>query len=185
LNGGLPKRYARALADLAIEAGQLEEVGDQLEELSRIFHETPALKSLFFRPADRDYEELALAMERLLEALQIQGLAQKFLLFLLEKGRFSLLFDICRHYQKLVDMRRKRVRVLVSTPLPLSGEELGSLCRSFQKRLEKEVILTQRQDPSLLGGWRAQIGSDEVWDASIQGELGRMKLRLLADGESN
>jgi F-type H+-transporting ATPase subunit delta len=79
----------------------------------------------------------------------------------------------------LADSQLKRVRVALSAPFPLPAEDLTPLKDALAERIGKEVILSQREDPSLLGGWAAQIGSSEFWDASVRGELARMKLKLL------
>jgi len=170
--------YARALVDLAIEAGEVDQVGEKLEQISRMLEENPSLQSSLARP-DLDHEEHLLILNPLLEALEIKGLARRFLLFLLRKKRLLSLPKICSRYRELADSQLKRVRVALSAPFPLPADDLTPLKNALAERIGKEVILSQREDPSLLGGWVAQIGSSEFWDASIRGELARMKLKLL------
>ena len=171
-------RYARPLLDLAEEAGEVEEVGNQLEQVSRIFEEDLALRSFLQRP-DQDQEGQLLLVSRLLDALEIQGLARRFLLFLLRKERFPLLPEICRRYGELADERLKRVRVTLSVPSPLQKDELESVRQALGEKIGKTVALRQEEDPSLLGGWVAEIGRSELWDASITGELAGIKRKLM------
>jgi len=184
LSRSLPTRYARALADLAMEAGKLDEVGKQLEEICRIWEENPPYQSLFFTRPGLDLEEQIVLLSRLLDTLEIGGLSRAFLLFLLQKGRFSLLTRICHRYRELADARMERVRVTLSVAFPLSEEDSDSIQDAFRQRIGKEVVLRERQDPSLLGGWVAQIGSSELWDASVKGELQRIRARLLRGEDS-
>lgn len=170
--------YAKALVDLAIESGEADQIAEQLEQVSRMFEESPSLKSFLERP-DLDHEERLLILGPLLDVLEIKGLARRFLLLLLQKKRLRSLPRICSRYRELLDSQQRRVRVILSVPFPLTAEELTSLKDAMAERIGKEVILSQREDALLLGGWVAQIGSSEFWDASIRGELARMKLKLL------
>jgi len=178
MSRALSTRYARAVADLAMEAGRLEEVENQLDEFSRLLEENPSLKTLFLPRPHLDREEQRSLLTPLLDALQMEGLVRSFLLLLLGQGHFSLLPKIRLRYRELADARMQRVRVILSLPAPLAEEELLTLRQAFRKRIGKEVVMEQRQDPSLLGGWLAQVGSSELWDASIKGELERFKSRL-------
>jgi len=172
--------YARALADLAMESGEADQVGGQLERVSRLFEENPPWKSSLQRPDLSDEERLAI-LSPVLDALEVRGLARRFLLFLLAKKRLLSSPMVCARYRELIDSQLNRVRVILSVPFPLPAEDLGSLEEALAERTGKEVILQQREDSSLLGGWVAQIGSSEIWDASIKGELARMKLKLLGN----
>jgi F-type H+-transporting ATPase subunit delta len=172
--------YAKALADLAIEAGEADQIGDQIGEISRVLGESHSLQSFLRRP-DLDYEERLLIMDPFFDSLEMKGLVRRFLLFLLRKGRLSCLPDICCRYQELIDAQLNRVRVTLSVPFPLSAADFESVKEALAERTGKEVILKQREDSSLLGGWVAQMGRSELWDASIKGELARMKLKLLGN----
>jgi F-type H+-transporting ATPase subunit delta len=170
--------YAKALVDLAIESKEGDQIAEQLEQVSRKLEESPSWKSFLERP-DLDHEERLLILGPLLDVLAIKGLARRFLMLLLQKKRLRSLPRICRRYRELLDSQQRRVRVVLSVPFPLAAEELTSLKDGLAERIGKEVILSQREDTSLLGGWIAQIGTSELWDASIRGELARMKLKLL------
>jgi len=155
-----------------------------LEEVCRIWEENPAWQALFLPRPALNQEEQILYLSRLLDALEIEGLARTFLLFILQRRRFSLLASICHRYRELADARAKRVTVILSVPFALAEEDLHSIQDAFRQRIGKEVVLRQTQDPSLLGGWVAQIGSSELWDASVKGELERIKSRLLRNEDS-
>jgi len=170
--------YTRALVDLAIESGEADEIGEQLEGISRILEANPSLKSFLGRP-DLDYKEKLSALTPFFDSLEINGLGRRFLQVLLRKKRLLSLPQICFHFRESIDSRLNRVRVTLSVPFPFPTEDLESVRRALAERTGKEVILRQREDPSLLGGWVAQVGPSELWDASIKGELTRMKLKLL------
>jgi len=54
-----------------------------------------------------------------------------------------------------------------------------ALQAALARRTGKTVKLTWRQDPALLGGLKAQIGST-VYDASLKGRLRLLQARLLS-----
>lgn len=177
-------QYARALAELALEAGNLDETGRELEEICQLLEKDPITRSLFaarkvhFRLAQ---EREALLLGRVIGSREVSELVQNFLLLLLRKNRFSLLPSISRKYQALSDKWQERIRIVLFTPYPVKEAELHLLEEVFRRTLGKKIILTMRQDPSLLGGWMAQVGESEIWDASLKGRLHQLKVKLLAD----
>lgn len=177
-------RYARALAELAWQAGKLDETGEELKEICGLLIRYPIIRSLF-SPQDVHFrlgrEQEALLFRRLLGSLELSELVRNFLLLLHQKDRLSLLPSICRHYQALSDKWQQRVRIDFITSHPLKEPEMHLLEEAFRRRLGKKVILTTRLDPSLLGGWMARVGESEIWDASLKGKLQQLKSKLLAN----
>ena len=78
-----------------------------------------------------------------------------------------------------MDERLGVVEASVRTAQPLSADQAEALTRALARRTGKTVKLQWRQDPSILGGVKAQVGST-VYDASIQGQLRLLKARLLS-----
>jgi F-type H+-transporting ATPase subunit delta len=61
----------------------------------------------------------------------------------------------------------------------MSGAQLTELRAALEKRFGRKLELTMEVDTSLIGGIRAEVG-DEVFDASVQAQLERMKTALTA-----
>ncbi len=62
----------------------------------------------------------------------------------------------------------------LSTPLgAVSAERKASLIAAMEKRFGKSVVLTERKDPSLLGGATLRVG-DELFELSLRDELNRI-----------
>jgi F-type H+-transporting ATPase subunit delta len=62
----------------------------------------------------------------------------------------------------------------VRTAHELQPEEKDILRQSLERRFGRKIELRLSTDPSLLGGFVAQIES-EVYDASVNGQLGRIR----------
>ena len=63
------------------------------------------------------------------------------------------------------------------TAVALTDDEKRWLAARLGQALGKQVVLEETVDPSLLGGFVAQVGS-YVLDGSLDGQLARMRERL-------
>ena len=74
--------------------------------------------------------------------------------------------------------RRNIVPAEVTTALALPAARTEVLARSLSEATGKQVVVTTRVDPSILGGVVAVIGST-VYDGSVTGQLTRMRQKLV------
>lgn len=103
------------------------------------------------------------------------------LLVLNDKGRLGHLGVIARAYDEIVQAKFGRVEVDVITVHPVDDDQMASLKAKLQARLGKEPVLHRYQDPSMIGGLKLRIG-DQLYDASVQTRLRRMRERLSTQG---
>ncbi|HWM79372.1 MAG TPA: F0F1 ATP synthase subunit delta, partial [Methylomirabilota bacterium] len=66
----------------------------------------------------------------------------------------------------------------VRTVVVLTDTEKTQLSQHLQAALGKQIILEERVDTNLLGGFVAQVGS-LILDGSLDGQLARMRERLV------
>ncbi len=172
----LARRYAKAVIDLAQEAGILKEVGQDLERIAGLFAESQELGNVFADPTIG-----AAAKEKVLaEVLKkggVQELTMKFVHVVLLKDRILGIGEIARAYRDLSDQLENRVRARVITAAPLSDEERKKIQGALSKISGKDVILELEVDESLLGGVVAHMGS-QVYDGSIKNQLTQIKDNL-------
>jgi F-type H+-transporting ATPase subunit delta len=69
------------------------------------------------------------------------------------------------------------VEARVDSAFPLSDEQLRSLLAKLEARTKRKVTAAVTVVPELIGGVKVQIG-DEVWDASVRGQLEGMAAAL-------
>jgi F-type H+-transporting ATPase subunit delta len=71
----------------------------------------------------------------------------------------------------------KRVRATLVTALALPPELIGEIKKELESKTGKEVILSMKQDPSLIGGAQTRIGNI-IYDGSLKTHLSYIKENL-------
>lgn len=171
------KRYAKALLALAQEAGRGEAAAQELGEVLSLLDAHPELRDSLLRPWVKGLDRRAVAQE-LAERIGCSTLVKDFIGLLAERGRMDHLGEIGQAYRQLVDEAAGRVRARVRTAVPLDEPERRQLAEHLSRAAGKTAIVEDVMvDPTLLGGFVAQIGS-LVFDGSLDGQLARLRERL-------
>jgi F-type H+-transporting ATPase subunit delta len=170
------RRYAKALNDVAREAGATEAIGRELEQVAAVLagdagaHDV--LTRPWIKPADRRGVATAIAQK-----VGAGKLVQDFVGLVAERGRADHLLEIVTAYQTLVDAELGRARAQVRTAVAFTDGEKRELSGKLEHALGKRIILEEQVDATLLGGFIAQVGS-LIFDGSLDGQLARMRQRL-------
>ena len=173
---GTARRYAKALFLLAREGGAAEPVGRELAATAALVRDDHALREVLTRPWIKPGDRRAIAAAVVERAGAGKSL-RDFLGMLAERGRVDHLPEIAAAYQALLDEEMGRARAQVRTAVPLADHERQTLEERLGRVLGKQILLEERVDQSLLGGFVAQVGS-LILDGSLDAQLGRMRERL-------
>jgi len=172
----LAKRYAKAIIDLAQEAGVTKEVGRDLERIAGLFTESHELANAFADPTiAQEAKEKILA--EVLERGGVQELTMKFVHVVLQKDRILGIGQIASSYRDLSDQLENRIRARVVSAAQLNEQEENRIKGALSKISGKDVILELEVDDSLLGGVVAYMGS-RVYDGSIKNQLTQIRDNL-------
>jgi F-type H+-transporting ATPase subunit delta len=174
--GSVAQRYARALVDVAAASHELEEVHRDLRGFASVLREQRELRQFLANPSVPRRDAAAVVQE-IGAAMSIRPLAATFLQVVLDGGRLSGLDAILRAYEALLDERLGRVKAVVTAAAPLESGIQEALRRRLGEVAGKDVYLEVRQDPTLLGGVVAQIGS-RIYDGSLKTQLARLRDEL-------
>jgi F-type H+-transporting ATPase subunit delta len=169
------RRYAKALYDVAREAGATEAIGRELEQVAAVCAGDVAAHVLtrpWIKPTDRRGVAMAIAQK-----VGAGKLVQDFVGLVAERGRADHLPEIVGAYRALVDAELGRARAQVRTAVALTDGEKRELSGKLEHALGKRIILEEQVDATLLGGFIAQVGS-LIFDGSLDGQLARMRQRL-------
>ena len=173
---GTARRYAKALHDLAREAGVADAVGTELEQAAAVCagdaQARDVLTRPWIKPADRRAVAAAIA-----QRAGARRVVQDFLGLVAERGRADHLPEIVAAYRGLLDAELGRTRAQVRTAVALTAAEREQLSARLERALGRRIILEEQVDATLLGGFIAQVGS-LILDGSLDGQLGRMRRRL-------
>ena len=107
-----------------------------------------------------------------------EGAFARFLRVLADAGRLGLLVEVAALYEDLKREADATLRVTVTSAMALDGGETERLRAALKRRFAREIEMTIRHDPALLGGVIVDAG-DEVIDGSARGRLERLAGALL------
>jgi F-type H+-transporting ATPase subunit delta len=174
---GVSGRYASALFALAHERRETVAVGEALARFDGMIAESPDLQRLVRSPVF-SADEQGKALGALLEAAGISGISANFLRLVAAKRRLFAIREMIADYGKLNDRFRGVTRAQVTSAAPLSDENVAALKESLRAISGgKDVDLTVKLDPSLIGGLIAQLGSRMV-DGSLKTKLNAIRTRM-------
>ncbi|MDR3672463.1 MAG: ATP synthase F1 subunit delta [Holophaga sp.] len=172
------RRYAMALAGIAADQGTLVPIQEELAAVATLVRGNPDLERLAFYPLLAPSQK-AKAMDAVLEAGGFSPILRQFFGVVARAARLDLVYELATAFDELVDARLGVVEARVETAQPMSEAQSAALAAALSRRTGKTVKLKWRQDPSVLGGVRAQVGST-VYDASLKGQLRLLQARLLS-----
>jgi F-type H+-transporting ATPase subunit delta len=170
---GMAGRYATALFELAMEAGALDEVMADLDDLGAMLSDSADLVRLVRSPLyDRD--DQARAMAAVLEAAGAGALVRQFVGLVAHNRRLFALADMIRGYRAMLARHRGEVSADVVSAAPLTAAQRKALSETLAERLGRAPRITERVDPAVLGGLVVRVGSRMI-DTSLRTKLNNMR----------
>jgi F-type H+-transporting ATPase subunit delta len=170
----IARPYAQAVFSLAKDMGKLAQWSEMLRFMADVWTDNQvqlALANPKFTKDDVERLLLGICGERL------DGVARNLLLVLVRNDRLSTLAHIVELYDQLREQYENIVEARVDSAFPLSDQQLARLVATLERRTGRKVQATVAVAPELIGGVTVQIG-DDVWDASVRGQLGNMAAAL-------
>ena len=98
---------------------------------------------------------------------------KNFLKLLANNKRLSTLPEISSLFDVYYDSFEKTVEANITTAAPIDATQRDNLTQALAKRLQQQVVLHCKVDPTLVGGAIIRIG-DRVIDGSVRGKLSRL-----------
>lgn len=171
------KRYARAAFELALEKDELEVWQEGLKKIADLATDQELMTLLQDPRVPFDAKKSTLQ-----KGLgEIHPLVFNLAILLVSKGILSRSGDILQQYNSLLDAHRGVERARVTTALPLGIEEKEVVSRRLGEIVDRKVVIDGQLDPSIIGGFIAQIG-DTLIDGSIRQKLETLKKNLVEAG---
>ena len=169
-----PRRYAKALLDVAEQEGALERVRADLAQV-RSWLAASAFR--VFAACDRigRREARLRALLDLARAAGLGRLATEFLARIEAAQDLAHLAAILDEVERLRRTRAGVVRAEIVSARPLAAEQKAELARRLGAGGPLEMAY--REDPGILGGFVARIG-ERIHDGSVSGRLARLRRQL-------
>ena len=170
------RRYAAALADVAIERREELEVQSELDQWAAMIESNPQLKEVFANPTIV-YDHKRKLLEDLISRTRVRETTASFLRVLLKNQRLSQLREVAARFGYVLDERSGIVAATVTTARPIPEELQRQLHDTLIAATGRKVRLAFYTDEAILGGMVAQIGST-IFDGSVQSHLERLAIEL-------
>jgi F-type H+-transporting ATPase subunit delta len=178
--GSVARRYAKAVFALAQEAQALDFTGAELDRLATLAAD-PALAPMLANPLLSPAARRTIA-QTLAEQLGLRPLTRNLLLLLADQQRLDHLAGIAAHYRRRLDDTFGRVRATIVSATALSAAQQAQLTDTLAQASGKQVLVTARVDPALLGGVVVDMDGT-VYDGSVRTQLVRLA-RQVAGGRA-
>ncbi|MDE3157127.1 MAG: ATP synthase F1 subunit delta [Acidobacteriota bacterium] len=172
-------RYARALLDVALAESDPELVERQLGEFVDLLAAHRTLHEVLVNPAIPAPQKQGVIRELLARSPVVTVLG-KLLLLLAGNDRLVLLPDLLAVYRERVLDYKKVVRVELTTAVALPADRERALVERLRTVAGRDVQLSTRIDPEIVGGAVARIGST-VYDGSVTRQLARLQAHLVGE----
>jgi len=166
------RRYATALADVAIERREEREVQNELDQWAAMLESSPQLKEVFANPTIV-HDQKRKVLEDLIARSRVRDTTASFLRVLLKNQRLSQLRDVAARYSQVLDERAGMLAGSVTTARPISEDLKKTLHETLSAATGRTLRLTFETDETIIGGLVARIGST-VYDGSVQNHLERL-----------
>ena len=174
VTGSLARRYARAVLKIGTEHDNLDQIGADLRSLAHAMHASAELVTVLTNPAIRRADRRKV-LDGLLQLIDAAPHTRNLVYLLLDGERLGSLAAISREVDAMIEARAGRLQAEVISARPLDDAQLSQITAALAQASGKQVAVTRREDPELLGGVVAKLG-DTVYDGSL-----RTQLRTLRD----
>lgn len=168
--------YAQALMSVAQSNNITEQIGEDVRGLLSLLKESNELRSFIDNPFVEIDNKKAVISRVLGEG--VNPYLRNFLMLLVDRRRISFLPDICQQYVALLRELTQTELAEVTSAVPLSESQQQTIKEKVMAMTNaRQVELESKIDSSIIGGVIIKVGS-QVIDASLQGQLRRLSLRL-------
>ena len=173
----IARRYANALADVAVKAGSSEEIKGELKSWEDLIFSSDDLSAAFANPSIA-HSSKENVLESLIKRSKPSVTTANFLRVLLKNSRLTNLPSINKKLGSELEERNGIVTGSVISARELSDEEKKAFEEGVGQMTGKKVRLGYDIDESLIGGSVTRIGSTVI-DGSVRTQLVRLQEKMI------
>ncbi len=179
-NGLIPRRYAKALYEVALERHCDSALYTMMESVAAAFAAEPLMQTTMANPfiASADKKKLLTEAAGSGDAAA-DSLYGDFLSLLERNERLELAGDAARAYVELYRQQRNIFKVTVTSAAPMAEATCARIEGIIRRQAGEDatVVCDYRVDPVLIGGFTVDMGSQRL-DASVRKQLGDLRMAL-------
>ncbi len=175
----LAARYAKALLDLSIEKGQVEEVYKDLLYLKSLFQQSKELVDFLNNPVITSDQKIKIVKS--LDSASTGEITKSFNRLLIRKGRENYLPEIAEAFIEQYKVYKGIYTVTLITAIPVSDDVKNTFISKIKSAGNmKEVELLSVVQEDIIGGFILE-GNGRRIDASVAYDLTKIKNRFLTN----
>lgn len=171
-------RYAKALLDV-LYPNRAEMGREQLIKFASVLSQQSDARLVLENPTVSPERRKEL-LNKIGDALMLDTPIRNFLGLLVERNRLDLTDEIVSTYESLLDEKLGVVKARITSALELDSRQREEVAARLQTLTGKKVRMEVSVDPSLIGGFVAQVGST-IYDGSIRQQLQTFRNSLTQD----
>jgi len=168
--------YALSLVEVGREKKILPELEEEMKFLAELFEGDRDVRQYFVSPqfskdSKREFVKKVFGgkfSENIINLLNV----------LIENGRQEFISDVHQAMMMLIDEAQNKMHVSIKTTAPLDGALKEKIVTLLSKKFNKEIVLEESVDESIMGGIIIKIG-DTVIDGSLVKDLKNIRKNLL------
>ena len=172
----IARRYAAALADVAIERAEADEVHQELKAWELMLTGNEQLREVFANPTIL-YDQKRRVLNELITRSRVRPTTANFLQLLLKNQRLTELAEINLRLEQELDERAGVVAATVVTARPVAKDTQEAIHGKLKGLTGKKIRLEFQTDDRIIGGLITRIGST-VYDGSIRTQLEILSTQL-------
>ena len=175
----IARRYAAALFDVVRKDADVDRALRELEAIKAAIIGHERLRKVLESPG------VPMATKRtILEAIvrslgDVSPQVVRLIGLLGERDRLTMVAEVADAFAERVMQAKRIVPAEVVTAVPLADDSRAALVAALGRAAGAQVTITERVDPSIVGGVVAKVGS-VVFDGSVTTQLARMRQKLVA-----
>lgn len=166
MTGDIGKLYSQALFELCLENDSLGDVSRDMSLCRTVFEDNPQLVKLLNSPAISFAEKISVINSIFGET----GTVRDLICVVTQKGRIRWFSEIAEQFRLRCADHDNTAEMTVITCVPLKDTQRESLLKKLEEKSGRKVRLSEKTDPSILGGIIVEYGNTRM-DNSIRSKL--------------
>jgi len=161
--------YAKAYLDaVTSQGGSIDDAVAEFASLVDVLKSQPKLGAILASAMVATDEKIVLLEKAI--ASSASPLFWNFLQIVAKRNRLDLLLPVFSQAQILLDERRRRIPVTITTATEVDAQLFSALAEKLRNILGGEPIIRSVIDPEVIGGLVVRVG-DTIYDASVSTQL--------------
>ncbi len=171
-------RYAKSLLELAQEKGLLEEIHADMKLFSKMCQQNHDLALMLKNPIINHHKKRTILYKVFEKKVHPPTLT--FFDIITRKNRERYLPLIAAEFDNLYNQHKGIDKVNITTTFPLTDDLRKQFENTITKLTGRKLVITEKIDPSLIGGYVIKIGDQQI-DDSVKSKLTELSYEFKDD----